>query len=146
MRVIVATQLGCPTTFPSMGFRRGSRVTLRKTRLITLQKAFTALHSAQLNLPSNGAQYYSSVEGILTVYLGQVSKNKITTADHGFFLDYMQRIWLAGTPRRVPNKCTHRAQRARRCACYFLHFPSVSWVHMEYIAVYMVFFRVISSL
>ncbi|KAF8222976.1 hypothetical protein L208DRAFT_566437 [Tricholoma matsutake] len=42
--------------------------------------------------------------------------------------------------RRVPNKRTHRAQRARRCACYFLHFPSISWVHMEYIAVYMVFF------
>jgi hypothetical protein len=62
--------------------------TLFKMRLVTLQKAFKALHAAQLNLPSNDAEYYSSVDSILSVYLGEVSKRKIAKADHDIFSDY----------------------------------------------------------
>lgn len=47
-----------------------------------------ALHSAQLNLPSNSVEYYSSVEEILSVYLGAASKNTIAPTDHGIFSDY----------------------------------------------------------
>ncbi|RDB28024.1 Cysteine--tRNA ligase [Hypsizygus marmoreus] len=58
-----------------------------QNRITTLQRAVIAWESAR-STPIDAAGYYSSVEGILSSYLGHEVRHKISAEDHSIFSDF----------------------------------------------------------